>query len=72
MLAFHTLLYRVYKILDIDQAGELSVEPYRAHFAPYFAQSFLDEKRKLEQFKKGLEESYADVVFVQEPDQLLI
>lgn len=36
MLAFHTLLFHVYKILDIDEAVNLNVEEYRHKYRPFF------------------------------------
>lgn len=72
LLAFHTLLFKVFKILDVNQAHKCSTQAYLKEYTPYFAQSFLDQKKKLLQFKRGLEASYADIVFVQEPDELLI
>ena len=72
ILAFHTLLFKVFKILDLKEAQSCSTEEYLKEYQPYFQQSFLNEKKKLEQFKKGIEQSMVDVVFVQEPDELLI
>lgn len=72
LLAFHTLLFKVFKILDLKDAQGCSTEQYLKEYQPYFQQSFLNEKKKLEQFKKGMDQSMADVVFIQEPDELLM
>ena len=72
LLAFHALLFKVFKILDLNDAQGCSTEQYLKEYQPYFQQSFLNEKKKLEQFKKGMDQSMADVVFVQEPDELLM
>ena len=65
MLAYHTLLFRVFKILDLEEAPGCPVDQYLKEYTPYFQQSFLNEKKKLGQFKKGMDQSMADVVFVQ-------
>lgn len=72
LIAFHTLLYQVYKIIDINVAVHLNPKEYIEFYTPFFTQSFLDEKKKLQQFKRGMDESMADIVFIQEPDDLLI
>lgn len=72
MLAFHSLLFRVFKILDLKDAVTCDPQIYLKEYRPYFQQSFLNEANKLKQFKKGMNESMADIVFVQEPDKVLI
>jgi len=65
MLAFHALLFRTFKILDLNDAVNCNPEVYLKEYRPFFSQSFLNEGKKLEQFKKGMGESMADIVFVQ-------
>ena len=71
-MAYHALIFKVFKILDLKEAPKCDTEKYLKFYTPFFQQSFLNEKKKLEQFKKGMNQSMADVVFVQEPDELLI
>lgn len=65
ILAYHALLFKVFKILDLNDAPKCKTETYLKFYTPFFQQSFLNEKKKLEQFKIGMNQSMADIVFVQ-------
>lgn len=72
LLSYHTLLHYLYGVESIDEAQGKDPSLYVSTLGQFFDQTFLDEDKKILKFKKGLEHTLSDIVFIQEGNDTLI